>query len=173
MRALVPATADPVNVHDHYAAGWLTSGGIRANFVASVDGAASTAGRSRGLQTRGDNLVFAPSGIWPTSCSSELARPAPRAIAPATLSPARQEVRRSYGLAPTLPIAVVSRLALLDPALGAVPNPRPGHPDHCDYLRYCRRHRPACVRSRGGRGAVRGGDRWTSPRCGPRSWHAV
>jgi riboflavin biosynthesis pyrimidine reductase len=116
MRALVPAPGDPVNVHDHYAAGWLTSGGIRANFVASVDGAASTAGLSRGLQTRGDNLVFAALRDLADVVLVGAGTARAEGYRAATLNPARQEVRRSYGLAPTLPIAVVSRSAQLDPA---------------------------------------------------------
>ena len=116
MRALVPAPADPVDVHDHYAAGWLKSGGIRANFVASVDGAASTAGRSRGLQTRGDNLVFSALRDLADVVLVGAGTARTEGYRAATLSPARQEVRRSYGLAATLPIAVVSRSARLDPA---------------------------------------------------------
>ena len=116
MRALVPAPVDPVNVHDHYAAGWLTTGGIRANFVASVDGAASTAGRSRGLQTRGDNLVFAALRDLADVVLVGAGTARIEGYRAAALSPARQEVRRSYGLAGALPIAVVTRSARLDPA---------------------------------------------------------
>jgi len=125
MRALVPGPADPVNVHDHYAAGWLTSGGIRANFVASVDGAASTAGRSRGLQTRGDNLVFAALRDLADVVLVGAGTARAEGYRAANLSRARQEVRRSYGLAPTLPIAVVSRLALLDPGSELFRTPDP------------------------------------------------
>jgi riboflavin biosynthesis pyrimidine reductase len=59
MRALIPELVDEADVHEHYAAGWLETGGIRANMVTSVDGAVSADGLSRGLQTAGDNRVFA------------------------------------------------------------------------------------------------------------------
>jgi riboflavin biosynthesis pyrimidine reductase len=48
-----------VDVHDFYAADWLGPGGLRVNFVSSVDGAVTVGGLSRGLQTPGDNRVFA------------------------------------------------------------------------------------------------------------------
>ena len=115
MRALVPAPADPVNVHDVYADGWLAFGGIRGNFVGSVDGAASTAGLSRGLQTPGDNLVFATLRDLADVVLVGAGTARAEGYRAARLSPARQELRRSYGLAPTLPIAVVSRSAQLDP----------------------------------------------------------
>jgi len=67
MRVLLPAGSAPeasasdgsVDLHAHYAQGWLPQGGVRVNFVSSVDGAAEAAGLSRGLQTPGDNAVFA------------------------------------------------------------------------------------------------------------------
>jgi riboflavin biosynthesis pyrimidine reductase len=93
--------------------------------VASVDGAASTAGRSRGLQTRGDNLVFAALRDLADVVLVGAGTARAEGYRAATLSPARQEVRRSYGLAPTLPIAVVSRLALLDPASELFRTPDP------------------------------------------------
>ena len=46
MRALFPAPAADVDVHEFYAADWLDRGGWRAVFVASVDGAAWAQGRS-------------------------------------------------------------------------------------------------------------------------------
>ena len=58
MRALLPAPAADVDVHQFYAADWLERGGVRAVFVAATDGAAWANGRSAGLQTPGDNVVF-------------------------------------------------------------------------------------------------------------------
>ena len=40
MRALLPVPADDVDVHAFYAADWVEAGGLRVNFVSSVDGAA-------------------------------------------------------------------------------------------------------------------------------------
>jgi riboflavin biosynthesis pyrimidine reductase len=115
MRALLPVPADPIDVHDHYAADWLDSGGIRANFVASVDGAASTGGLSRGLQTSGDNLVFAALRDLADVILVGAGTARAEGYHTVTLSEARKAVRRSFGLAPALPLAVVSRSARLDP----------------------------------------------------------
>ena len=38
MRALLPDPLDDVDVHEFYAAGWRDVGGLRVDFVASVDG---------------------------------------------------------------------------------------------------------------------------------------
>ncbi len=59
MRALLPEPSDDVDLHDHYGRNWVEHGGVRVNFIASVDGSATSAGESRGLQTPGDNAVFA------------------------------------------------------------------------------------------------------------------
>src|SRR3954470_8850244 len=59
MRALLPEPIDDVDVHEFYAAGWAEPGGLRVDFVTAVDGAAHASGRSAGLQTPGDNSVFA------------------------------------------------------------------------------------------------------------------
>ena len=63
MRVLYPPSSSAdnteVDLHEWYASDWLDGGGVRVNFVASVDGAAHAAGFSRGLQTPGDNRIFA------------------------------------------------------------------------------------------------------------------
>ena len=65
MRALLPVPADGAasapefDLHAHYAAGWTDRGGLRVNFVCAADGAVHASGRSAGLQTPGDNAVFA------------------------------------------------------------------------------------------------------------------
>lgn len=115
MRALLPEPQDDVDVHAFYAADWLDTGGVRADFVCSVDGAVSAAGVSRGLQTPGDNRVFAAlrdlADVVLVGSGTALAegygavRPVER----------RQDVRQRYGLAPALPIAVMSRSLALDP----------------------------------------------------------
>jgi riboflavin biosynthesis pyrimidine reductase len=115
MRALLPRPIDPVDIHDHYADGWLASGGIRANFVASVDGAASAGGLSRGLQTSGDNLVFAALRDLADVVLVGAGTARAEGYRAVRLSAAKQSIRRSHGLAPALPIAVVSQSARLDP----------------------------------------------------------
>ena len=44
MQRLLPAAdtgQSELDLHAHYAAGWLDEGGVRVNFVSSVDGAAT------------------------------------------------------------------------------------------------------------------------------------
>jgi riboflavin biosynthesis pyrimidine reductase len=59
VRALIPEPSDAVDLHEWYGTGWSDAGGVRLDMVSSVDGAGSVAGRSAGLQTPGDNKVFA------------------------------------------------------------------------------------------------------------------
>lgn len=115
MRALLPEPIEDVDVHAVYAADWLDRGGLRANFVAAVDGAAQAAGKSEGLQTRGDNVVFAALRDLADVVlvgSGTVDVEGYRAV---RVSDRRREVRRGYGLADTLPVAVTSRSLRLDP----------------------------------------------------------
>jgi riboflavin biosynthesis pyrimidine reductase len=105
-----------VDVHAFYADGWIHAGGLRVNFVASVDGAAQAAGKSAGLQTPGDNRVFAALRdladvvlVGAGTARSE----GYRAI---SLSERRRAIRREYGLTEQLPTALMSRNLSLDPA---------------------------------------------------------
>ena len=119
MRLLIPGptTADPdVDLHAHYGRDWLHAGGLRVNFVSSVDGAATSDGLSRGLQTRGDNRVFA---ALRDLCDVVLAGGGTvraEGYGPTRLSERRIALRREHGLAEWLPIAVVSRTLRLDAA---------------------------------------------------------
>ena len=114
MRALLPTPADAVDLHDHYALAWADSGGVRANMVASVDGAATAAGLSRGLQTPGDNRVFAAlrdlADVVLVGAATALAE----RYRPVTVDEARGALRRSHGFGANLPIALVSRSLHLD-----------------------------------------------------------
>jgi riboflavin biosynthesis pyrimidine reductase len=117
MRALLPtdATGSNVDVHGFFGRDWLEVGGLRVNFIASADGAIAVAGRSRGLQTPGDNRIFAALRdladvvlVGAGTARSENYRAAhPKGD--------RLKRRLDAGLAPTLPIAVVSRSLGLDP----------------------------------------------------------
>lgn len=115
MRALLPDPVEDVDVHAFYAADWAESGGLRVNFVASVDGAAHAEGRSAGLQTPGDNRVFAAlrdlADVVLVGAGTAVIE-GYRAI---RVSPARVECRRRFGFAPVLPTAVISRTLRLDP----------------------------------------------------------
>jgi riboflavin biosynthesis pyrimidine reductase len=116
VRALLPTAADDVDVHAFYAEGWLERGGIRFNMLQSVDGAASAAGLSAGLQTPGDNRVFAAlrdlADVVVAGSGTVLAE----GYRPISLSPARTEVRQRFGFAELLPTAVLSSTLRMDPA---------------------------------------------------------
>jgi riboflavin biosynthesis pyrimidine reductase len=122
MRALLPGPAaradhvDQVDVHAYYADGWLGDGGVRVNFVASADGAATEDGRSRGLQTPGDNRVFAALRDLADVVLAGAGTVRAEGYAAITVSDQRRALREHYGLRPKLPTAVVSRSLLLDPA---------------------------------------------------------
>jgi riboflavin biosynthesis pyrimidine reductase len=114
MRALLPRPEPDADPHAHYASDWIEPGGVRVNFVASVDGAVSVTGLSKGLQTPGDNRVFSALRDLADVVLVGSGTAAAENYRPARFSPARLEIRRSYGLAASLPIAVVSRSLHLD-----------------------------------------------------------
>jgi riboflavin biosynthesis pyrimidine reductase len=121
MRALLPASPvgtarGDVDLHDWYGREWSDDGGLRLVMIGSVDGAASVAGASAGLQTPGDNRVFA---VLRDLCDVILvASGTARAegYEPDVPSAARQELRRSLGYPPVPRIAVITRSLDLDPA---------------------------------------------------------
>ncbi|MEO9139231.1 MAG: dihydrofolate reductase family protein [Jatrophihabitans sp.] len=115
MRALLPAPVDDVDLHAYYAAGWLDRGGIRANFVSSVDGAVSTSGTSKTLQTESDGVVFAVLRDLADVVLVGAGTAVAECYHPIPFSERRLEIRRSYGLRPELPVAVISRSLRLDP----------------------------------------------------------
>jgi riboflavin biosynthesis pyrimidine reductase len=117
MRALVPEPIEDVDVHAHYADGWVEHGGIRFDMLTSADGAASASGLSAGLQTPGDNQVFAAlrdlADVIVAGARTVLAE----GYRPVREVPARRAVRLGFGLAAVPPVAVLSRSLQLDPAL--------------------------------------------------------
>jgi riboflavin biosynthesis pyrimidine reductase len=116
MRALLPEPVADVDVHQVYARDWLDAGGIRVNFVSSVDGAVSVSGLSRGLQTPGDNRIFA--ALRDLADVVLVGSGTARAEGYAMVAPDRRRAakRAEYGLPVTLPIAVVSASLRLDPS---------------------------------------------------------
>ncbi|MEP7019050.1 MAG: pyrimidine reductase family protein [Pseudonocardiales bacterium] len=116
MRALLPHPAADIDVHSFYAGNWLDPGGLRVNFVASVDGAATEDGASRGLQTPGDNRIFAALRDLADVVMVGAGTVRTEGYQAIKLSDRRRAVRAGYGLAGTLPTAVVSRSLRLDPA---------------------------------------------------------
>ena len=115
MRALLPEAADDVDVHGWYADDWLAPGGMRVNFISSVDGAATAGGLSKGLQTAGDNRIFAALRDLADVVLVGAGTARDENYRAVRLPERRQAIRRSYGLAEHLPIAIVSNSLRLDP----------------------------------------------------------
>lgn len=114
MRALLPTPADDVDLHAFYSDGWLGSGGLRVNFIASVDGAAQAAGKSAGLQTPGDNRIFAVLRDLADVVLAGAGTVVAEGYRAVSMSPARAGIRREHGLPDALPVAVISRSLRLD-----------------------------------------------------------
>jgi riboflavin biosynthesis pyrimidine reductase len=115
MRALLPTPEADVDVHAFYAADWIDVGGLRVNFVASVDGAATDDGASRGLQTPGDNRIFTALRDLADIVVAGAGTVRTEGYSAITVSGRRSAIRAEYGLPKTLPTAVVSRSLRLDP----------------------------------------------------------
>lgn len=114
VRELLPVSGDAADLHAVYARDWVETGGVRANFVASLDGAATVDGSSRGLQTPGDRAVFAVLRdladvvlVGRATAQNE----GYRALRPTSR---RLEARARFGLPAQLPIVVVSASLDLD-----------------------------------------------------------
>jgi riboflavin biosynthesis pyrimidine reductase len=94
----------------------LAEGGVRANFIASADGAISANGLSRGLQTAGDNRVFATLRDLADVVLVGSGTAAAESYQPVVLTESRVSRRAEHGLAGSLPVAVVSGSLRLDPS---------------------------------------------------------
>jgi riboflavin biosynthesis pyrimidine reductase len=116
MRRLLPDPAEDVDLHEHYGRDWDDGGGVRMNFVASVDGAVTAGGKSKGLQTPGDNKVFAALRDLADVILVGAGTIRVEGYGPTRVSDRRRAVRREHGYADVLPTAVVSRSLRLDPA---------------------------------------------------------
>ncbi|MEP7177791.1 MAG: dihydrofolate reductase family protein, partial [Pseudonocardiales bacterium] len=118
MRVLLPPPVSDVDVdvHAFYAADWCDTGGLRVNFVASADGAVTADGTSRGLQTPGDNRIFAALRDLADVVLAGAGTVRTEGYQAITLSARRRAIRTRYGLAGTLPTAVVSRSLRLNPS---------------------------------------------------------
>jgi riboflavin biosynthesis pyrimidine reductase len=125
MRCLLPVPSDDVDLHAFYAEDWLEGGGVRMDFVASVDGAGALGGQSRGLQTPGDNRVFAALRDLADVVVAGAGTIRDEGYGPARLSERRLERRRAYGLRDDLPIAAVSASLRLDPSSALFTGSRP------------------------------------------------
>jgi riboflavin biosynthesis pyrimidine reductase len=116
MRALLPEPMTDVDIHDRYATGWLDTGGLRVNFVSSVDGAATAEDVSGGLQTPGDKAIFAALRDLADVVMVGAGTAVAEGYRPARPAGEHLAQRRKYGLRDTLPIAVVSRSLQVDPS---------------------------------------------------------
>jgi riboflavin biosynthesis pyrimidine reductase len=115
MRALLPAPTGDVDVHAFYATDWVDGGGLRVNFVSSADGAAQAGGRSAGLQTAGDNRVFAALRDLADVVLAGATTVTIEGYRAVVVSDQRAAIRRELGLRDVLPTAVISRSLRLDP----------------------------------------------------------
>jgi riboflavin biosynthesis pyrimidine reductase len=121
MQLLLPHIASPgpmssveFDLHAFYGDGWLDRGGVRANFVTSVDGAATREGLSRGLQTPGDNAVFAALRDLADVILVGASTAALEGYRPSRPGARRRAWRADHGLAEAPAIAVVSANLQLD-----------------------------------------------------------
>jgi riboflavin biosynthesis pyrimidine reductase len=116
MQQLLPAgPGAEVDLHAFYADnGWLADGGVRVNFIASADGAATVAGLSRGLQTPGDNRVFAALRDLADVILVGAATATAEGYRPSVPAAGRRAIRTGFGLAEAPAIAVVSASLDLD-----------------------------------------------------------
>lgn len=122
MRALLPPSDTPVELYVWYAPprpDW-----VRANFIASVDGAASAGGRSRGLQVPADLEVFVTLRAHADVVLVGLGTARTEGYGPVRLRADLQARRRAAGRpgVPTLAV-VTNSLAIddADPLLRAAP----------------------------------------------------
>lgn len=119
MRRLLPDPAGDLD-DDALAAAYALAPGttrhLRMNFVASVDGAATVAGKSRGLATPGDTRIF---DLLRELCDVILVGAGTVRVEHYRQPPYpadRRARRRARGLAEVPPYAVVSHTLRLDPA---------------------------------------------------------
>lgn len=108
MRMLFPKSVDDPDLHALYGQLWLERGGVRANFVTSLDGAATVDASSRGLQTPGDQQVFAVLRDLADVILVGRATAAAERYRALRPTPRRLRERARFGLPPQVPTAVVT-----------------------------------------------------------------
>ncbi|SDJ19932.1 Pyrimidine reductase, riboflavin biosynthesis [Frankineae bacterium MT45] len=125
--AVVSVDRHAFDLHAFYAEDWLDSGGLRVNFVSSADGAITAGGLSRGLQTPGDNKVFAALRDLADVVLAGAGTVVAENYGPVRLTPARVAARVEHDMPAELPVAIISRALNLDPAADLF-NPAPDQP---------------------------------------------
>jgi riboflavin biosynthesis pyrimidine reductase len=112
VRRLLPDRADGLTAGDVVAAYRLPPGpALRVNFIASLDGATTVAGRSRGLQMPGDLLVFRILRALGDAVLVGAGTAAAEGYGPMEDDPVVVRLREELGRPATAPIVVVSRRA--------------------------------------------------------------
>ena len=119
MRRILPDPADEVDVYAEYAVpdpaltetGWH----LRMNFVSSADGAVSEQGRSRGLSTPGDHMLFAAMRDLADVVLVGAGTARVEGYGPDRPNESRRALRLSAGRTEAPAIAVVSSRLDLDP----------------------------------------------------------
>ena len=127
MRQLLPEPVDAPDLHEVYGRGWRETGGVRVNFIASLDGAVSVNGLSAPLQTPGDNAVFAALRDLADVVLVGRGTIAAEGYGVLAVDARRAAARRAHGFAPNLPLAIVTRALDLDPDHAVFDTP-PGAP---------------------------------------------
>jgi 5-amino-6-(5-phosphoribosylamino)uracil reductase len=127
VRRLLPDPAPELSPEDIVEAYRLPPGrAVRVNFIASPDGATTVDGRSRGLQTPGDLVVFRILRALGDAILVGAGTAAAERYGPMEDDPAVVRLREALGRTATAPMVVVSRRAsvALDSRLigGAVPS---------------------------------------------------
>ena len=115
VRQLLPEPVASPDLHDVYGAGWTESGGLRVNFVASLDGAMSVDGLSAPLQTPGDNAVFAVLRDLADVVLVGRGTITAEGYGVLRIDSRRRDARLAHGFAGDLPLAIVTRNLDLDP----------------------------------------------------------
>ena len=115
MRQLLPAAGTVDQTVDLFTAYAWPEPGVRVNFVASADGAATVDGRAGGLSSPADqallHLLRAMSDVVLVGAGTVRVE----RYGPLRPSPGHQRWRRAHGLDPVPPLAVVSGSLNLDP----------------------------------------------------------
>jgi riboflavin biosynthesis pyrimidine reductase len=114
MRQLLPGPIADVDLATAYAWPQLGRLAVRANMVASVDGAATVSGRSGGLSPPADKTLFLLMRSLADIILVGAGTVRAEGYGPARPRPETREARVAAGLAPVPPIAVVTRRLDLD-----------------------------------------------------------
>lgn len=108
MRYLIPPSSEEVDLNSAYAHPTGEGRHVRANFVVSIDGAVTLGGRSRGLSSKADRLVF---HTMRRLCDVILVGAGTARVegyAPLEMPEEVQTARQAAGLAPLPRLAVIS-----------------------------------------------------------------